>query len=43
MLGLILSFIAGSVFGVVIMCCCITAGREDREMEKLREHQTDIS
>lgn len=27
----IVSFIAGAVFGVMIMCTCIAAGRADRE------------
>lgn len=27
----IVSFIAGAVFGVMIMCACIAAGRADRE------------
>lgn len=42
--GIIISFAAGVLFGIVIMCCCVAAGREDRSTEKyLKEDETDIS
>lgn len=31
MIAAVISFIAGSVFGITIMCVCIAAGRADRE------------
>ncbi|MFQ7293019.1 MAG: DUF3789 domain-containing protein [Monoglobales bacterium] len=31
MIAAIISFIAGSVFGITIMYACIAAGRADRE------------
>ncbi|MGN0164455.1 MAG: DUF3789 domain-containing protein [Candidatus Ornithomonoglobus sp.] len=44
MVGIIISFAAGVLFGIVIMCCCVAAGREDRSIEKyLKEDETDIS
>lgn len=32
MLGYIISFIAGGIFGVVMMCCFIVAGDADERM-----------
>ena len=44
MVGIIISFAAGVLFGVVVMCCCVAAGHEDRSTEKyLKEDETDIS
>ena len=44
MVGIIISFAAGVLFGVVVMCCCVAAGREDRSAEKhLKEDETNIS
>lgn len=44
MVGIIISFATGVLFGIVIMCCCVAAGREDRSTEKyLKEGETDIS
>lgn len=44
MIGLIISFAAGVLFGIVVMCCCVAAGSEDRRTEKnLKEDETDIS
>ena len=44
MIGLIISFAAGVIFGVVIMCCCFVARHEDRITEKyFNEDKTDIS
>ena len=31
MITAVISFIAGSVFGITIMCVCIAAGRADKE------------
>lgn len=43
MIGLIISFAAGVIFGVVVMCCFV-ARHEDRITEKyLNEDKTDIS
>lgn len=33
MIGIIIAFTLGVLFGAGIMCCCIVAGRADREME----------
>ena len=30
MLGCIISFILGGIFGVFIMCLCVAAGNEDK-------------
>ncbi len=32
MLGYIISFILGGIFGVAIICCCVVAGKEDERM-----------
>ena len=32
MLGYIISFILGGIFGVAIICYCVVAGREDERM-----------
>lgn len=32
MLGYIISFILGGVFGVVVMCLCVAAGDADERM-----------
>lgn len=32
MLGYIISFILGGLFGVAIICCCVVAGRDDERM-----------
>ena len=32
MLGCIISFILGGIFGVAIICCCVVAGRDDERM-----------
>ncbi len=34
-LWIILAFIAGGTFGVVMMCCFIVASQEDERLEKL--------
>lgn len=34
-LWILLAFSAGAIFGVVIMCCFIAAGQEDKRLEKL--------
>ena len=34
-LWIILAFIAGGAFGVVMMCCFIVASQEDERLEKL--------
>ncbi|HIU57766.1 MAG TPA: DUF3789 domain-containing protein [Candidatus Ornithomonoglobus merdipullorum] len=33
MIGIIIAFTIGAMFGAGVMCCCIAAGRADREME----------
>lgn len=33
MIGVIVSFIIGSIFGCAITCCLVVAGDEDRKME----------
>ena len=33
MLGYIISFILGGIFGVAIICCCVVAGHDDERME----------
>lgn len=33
-----LAFIAGTFFGVTMMCCFFIAGKEDRSLEKLNEN-----
>ena len=37
----ILAFFAGTVFGVVMMCCFIMAGQEERNLEKLNTDNAD--
>ncbi len=32
MLGYIISFILGGIFGVAIICCCVVAGHDDERM-----------
>ena len=34
-LWITLAFLGGSVFGVVMMCCFIIGGQEERSLEKL--------
>ena len=33
MIGIIIAFTIGAMFGAGVMCCCIAAGRADREMK----------
>ena len=40
-LWIVLSFIGGTVFGVVMMCCFIIAGQEERSLEKLNTNNAD--
>ena len=37
----ILAFVGGTVFGVVMMCCFIVAGQEERSLEKLNTDNAD--
>ncbi len=41
-LWIILAFIAGGFFGVVMMCCFIVAGQEDERLEKLNTDKADL-
>ncbi|MBQ7574880.1 MAG: hypothetical protein IJT23_11615 [Clostridia bacterium] len=36
-----IAFILGAMFGLIVICCCIMAGREDRELEKLNKYKAD--
>ena len=29
-----IAFALGAMFGVCVMCCCVVAGREERDLEK---------
>lgn len=40
-LWIILSFIAGGLFGVIMMCCFIVASEEDDRLEKLNTDNAD--
>lgn len=40
-LWIILSFIAGGLFGVITMCCFIVASEEDDRLEKLNTNNAD--
>ena len=40
-LWITLAFFAGTVFGVVMMCCFIIAGQEERNLEKLNTDNAD--
>ena len=40
-LWMILAFIAGTIFGIGTICCCIVAGQEDRQLEKLNKDNAD--
>ena len=40
-LWIILAFIAGGLFGVIIMCCFVVAGDADRRLEKLDTENND--
>ena len=40
-LWIILAFIAGGAFGVVMMCCFIVASQEERNLEKLNTDNAD--
>jgi len=40
-LWITLAFFAGTVFGVVMMCCFIVAGQEERSLEKLNTDNAD--
>ena len=40
-LWIILAFVGGTVFGVVMMCCFIIAGQEERSLEKLNTDNAD--
>lgn len=33
MIGIIIAFTVGAMFGTGVMCCCIAAERADREMK----------
>lgn len=35
MIGIIIAFAAGTMFGAAIICCCVAAGRADRDAESL--------
>lgn len=37
-IDIFIAFTVGMIFGVGLMSCCVLAGREDRELEKLYEH-----
>lgn len=41
MLKLFIAFTLGTAFGVAIICCCIAAGKEDRELEQPNTDNTD--
>ena len=41
MLKLFRAFTLGTAFGVAIICCCIAAGKEDRELEQLNTDTPD--
>ena len=45
-LWITLAFFGGTVFGVVMMCCFIIAGQEERSLEKLNtdnaEHKYEM-
>ena len=40
-LWIILSFIAGGLFGVTMMCCFVVASQEDERLEKLNTDEAD--
>ena len=40
-LWIVLSFVGGSIFGIVTMCCFIEAGQEERNLEKLNTDNAD--
>lgn len=40
-LWVLLTFSAGAIFGVVMMCCFIAAGKEDKRIEKLNANHAD--
>ena len=40
-LWVLLAFIAGGTFGVVMMCCFIVASEEDKRLEKLNTDDAD--
>lgn len=40
-LWVLLAFIAGGTFGVVMMCCFIVASEEDKRLEKLNIQDAD--
>ena len=40
-LWIILSFITGGIFGVVMMCCFIVASEEDKRLEKLNTDKAE--
>lgn len=37
----IISFAAGALFGLGVMCCFIVAGEEDRQLEKENKNRAD--
>ena len=37
-----IAFFWGAMFGMGVICCCIMAGREDRELEKLNKNKANI-
>ena len=40
-LWITLAFFAGAVFGVVMMCCFIVAGQEERNLEKIETNNAE--
>lgn len=43
MLGITIAFIAGALVGVIVICCCVAAGRADRAFEEEINSKADIS
>ena len=37
-----IAFVLGAMFGFGVICCCILAGKEDRELEKTNKNKADI-
>ena len=40
MVILIAAFAAGVIFGAVVMCCCIIAGRADRDADDIMGYES---
>ena len=40
MVGLIVAFASGIVFGAITICCCIVAGRADRTTENINGYKS---